>query len=124
MHPLSDCASVVAAEALRRSRMLYEKSQRTIASQMSDVLYDSTVLTFDCAGEFFKAKGADPLRGVSQGLQRCEEEKADRIPRRNANPEDEEQSFRRWTGRGVPKIGEELEEKQTRPPCATRRNPR
>jgi len=123
MHPLSDCDRIVRGEGLSDDHVrLYDLVyKRAVASQMADALFDSTTLAFDVAGEPFKAKGrVVKFEGFLKLYSDAEEIKADKETAGGAAPsapEDEEQRLPKVAkGEDVPKVGHDLEEKQTKPP--------
>jgi DNA topoisomerase I len=114
MHSLSEVPSLMARERLTPEHArLYELIfRRAVASQMAPARYDATSLLFDVAGEKFKATGRVlTFDGFLKVYQEAEEEKERR------GEEDLMQALPELTaGEQVPKLGELLEEKKTKPP--------
>jgi DNA topoisomerase-1 len=119
LHPAADSAAVVGKEQLTSDHArLYDLIyRRALASQMAPARYDATQLLFEVAGERFKANGrvlkfdgflklyadADPEEEKDRKGEKREEEPLQTLP-----PVVQ--------GERVPKEGETLEEKKTKPP--------
>ena len=114
LHSLADTPSLIARERLGpdHARLYDLIFRRAVASQMAPARYDATTLRFDVAGETFKAAGrvltfdgflrisADPGEEKEQG---GDDDKGQVLPAVAV-------------GEAVPKTGETLEEKKTKPP--------
>lgn len=113
MHGVSESFSVVQKEGLTNDHArLYELIfRRAVASQMALAVYDATTMLFDVAGEKFKAKGR-----VLQfdGFLRLYAETDDDKERKEDEPL--QMLPQVAVGELVPKTGEDLDEKKTKPP--------
>jgi DNA topoisomerase-1 len=114
MHSLADIPAIMKKEGLTHDHArLYELIfKRAIASQMAPARYDSTVMVFNVAGEHFKASGRVLVfDGFLKVYAEVDEEK---------EKKGEEESLQLLpqveVGQLVPKTGEHLEEKKTKPP--------
>lgn len=113
MHSMAEIAGIVRKEGLTQEHAkLYELIfKRAVASQMAPARFDSTVLLFEVAGERFKASGRvlvfDGFLKVyadsDEEKEKGEDEKLQLLP--PVEP-----------GEMVPKLGEILDEKKTKPP--------
>lgn len=114
MHSIADIVALIRKEGLTQEHArLYELIfKRAIASQMAPARFDSTVMLFDVLGERFKSSGRilifDGFLKVYAELdeereKKGEEEKLQLLPPVAA-------------GELVPKTGEILDEKKTKPP--------
>jgi len=113
MHSLADLNPMISKEALtpEHARLYDLIFRRAVASQMAQALYDATSMLFDVAGEKFKATGR-VLRfdGFLRVYAEAEEE-------RERKDEDPVQTLPAVVpGEQVLKLGENLEEKKTKPP--------
>jgi len=114
MHSLADIPAVIKKEGLTQEHArLYELIfKRAIASQMAPARFDSTTMLFDVAGERFRASGRvlifDGFLKVYAELDEEKEKKGD-DEKLQLLPQVE-------TGELVPKLGEILDEKKTKPP--------
>ncbi|NVN90733.1 MAG: type I DNA topoisomerase [Desulfuromonadales bacterium] len=114
MHSLVDIPAIIKKEGLTADHArLYELIfKRAIASQMAPARYVSTVMIFDVAGERFRAAGRVLLfDGFLKVYAEVDEEKEKK------GEEDRLQLLPLVeVGELVPKTGETLEEKKTKPP--------
>jgi len=114
MHSLSETAALISRERLTPEHAkLYDLIfRRAVASQMAQAVFDATTMLFDCAGEKFKATGRVlKFDGFLRVYSEAEEEKEKR------GEEDPLQALPPvQPGDLVPKLGENLEEKKTKPP--------
>ena len=113
MHSLAELAALIAKEGLTAEHArLYELIfRRAVASQMAQAVYDATMMLFEVAGERFKATGRVlKFDGFLRVYSEVEEEKEhkDEEPLQTLPPVS--------VGELVPKTGERLEEKKTKPP--------
>jgi DNA topoisomerase I len=114
MHSVADIPVIIKKEGLTSDHArLYELIfKRAVASQMAPARYDSTVMIFDVAGERFKAAGRVlTFDGFLKVYAEVDEEKEKKVEedRLQLLPSVE-------VGELVPKTGENLEEKKTKPP--------
>jgi DNA topoisomerase-1 len=114
MHSVADIAAIVRKEGLTPDHAkLYELIfKRAVASQMAAARYDSTTMLFSVTGERFKAAGRVLIfDGFLKVYAEIDEEK-------EKKGEDEKLQFLPpvETGELVPKLGEILDEKKTKPP--------
>lgn len=111
MHSTTAIPGLIAKENLgpdheRLYTLIY---RRTVASQMAPAVYDSTTVDIQCAGEPFKATGRIMK---FEGFLRVYSEAKD-----GDEEEDNNQKLPVLVnGEVVPKIGQKLDEKQTKPP--------
>ena len=114
MHSLSEISALVSRERLtpEHGRLYDLIFRRAVASQMAQAVYDSTTMLFDVAGEKFKATGRVlKFDGFLKVYSEAEEE------RERKGEEDPLQALPPVVpGELVPKLGENLEEKKTKPP--------
>lgn len=113
MHSVADIAALIAKERLTPEHAkLYDLIfRRAVASQMAQAVYDATMMLFDVAGEKFKATGRVlKFDGFLRVYSEVEEEKErkDEDPVQMLPPV--------LPGEMVPKKGETLDEKKTKPP--------
>lgn len=115
IHSVADIMSVITKEGLTSEHArLYELIfKRAVASQMAAARYDSTVMLFTLVGESFKAAGRVlTFDGFLKVYAEIDEEKEKKVDDDNKiqllPPVD--------VGEMVPKIGEILDEKKTKPP--------
>lgn len=113
MHSLAEISAVIKKEGLTQEHArLYELIfKRAVASQMAPARFDSTTMLFDVAGERFKASGRvlvfDGFLKVYAELDEEKEKKGDDERSQLLPPVE--------TGELVPKLGEILDEKKTKP---------
>ena len=114
MHSLSEISALISGERLTpdHARLYDLIFRRAVASQMAQAVYDATMMLFDCAGEKFKATGRVlKFDGFLRVYSEVDEEKEKR---------GEEEPLQMLPlvapGELVPKLGENLEEKKTKPP--------
>jgi DNA topoisomerase I len=114
MHSLSEVSALISRERLTPDHAkLYDLIfRRAVASQMAQAVYDATVMIFDVTGEKFKATGRVlKFDGFLKVYSEAEEEKE------RKNEDDPLQALPPvQLGELVPKLGENLEEKKTKPP--------
>jgi len=114
MHSLAETAALISRERLtpEHARLYDLIFRRAVASQMAQAVFDATTMLFDCAGEKFKATGRVlKFDGFLRVYSEAEEEKEKR------GEEDPLQALPPvLPGELVPKLGENLEEKKTKPP--------
>jgi DNA topoisomerase I len=114
MHSLSEISALISRERLtpEHGRLYDLIFRRAVASQMAQAVYDATTMLFDVAGEKFKATGRVlKFDGFLKVYSEAEEEKERR------GEEDPLQALPPVVaGELVPKLGESLEEKKTKPP--------
>jgi len=113
MHSLADLEALVAKEGLKPEHAkLYDLIfRRAVASQMAQAVYDATMMLFDVAGEKFKATGRVlKFEGFLKVYAEAEDEKE----RKDEEPLQVLPAVA--PGERVPKIGENLDEKKTKPP--------
>ncbi|GFO67124.1 hypothetical protein GMLC_07030 [Geomonas limicola] len=114
MHSLNEIAALISREGLtaEHARLYDLIFRRAVASQMAPALYDATTLLFEVAGEKFKANGRVlKFDGFLKVYSDSEEEKEPR------GEEDPLQALPEVAvGELVPKLGESLDEKKTKPP--------
>ena len=114
MHSLSETAALISGERLTPDHAkLYDLIfRRAVASQMAQAVYDATMMLFDVAGEKFKATGRvlkfDGFLKVYSEAEEEKERKGEEDPLQTLPPV--------VPGELVPKLGENLEEKKTKPP--------
>jgi len=114
MHSLADIPALVKKEGLTPDHArLYEMIfKRAVASQMAAARYDSTVMIFTVAGECFKAAGRvltfDGFLKVYAEVDEESDKKAEEDKLQLLPPVE--------VGELVPKTGEILEEKKSKPP--------
>jgi len=114
MHSTADIPAIMKKEGLTHDHArLYELIfKRAIASQMASARYDSTVMVFSVAGEHFKAAGRvltfDGFLKVYAEVDEEKEKKGEEDRLQLLPPVE--------VGELVPKTGEVLEEKKTKPP--------
>jgi DNA topoisomerase-1 len=113
MHSLADLAALISKEGLtpEHARLYDLIFRRAVASQMAQAVYDATSMLFDVVGEKFKATGRVlKFDGFLRVYSEVEEEKErkDDDPLQTLPPIE--------VGELVPKKGENLEEKKTKPP--------
>lgn len=113
MHSLAEVASLIAKEGLtpEHARLYDLIFRRAVASQMAQAVYDQTVMLFEVAGERFRASGRVlKFDGFLRVYSEVDEEKEKK--------EDDPQQMLPPVvpGELVPKKGETLEEKKTKPP--------
>jgi len=116
MHSLADIPAIIRKEGLTPDHArLYEMIfKRAIASQMAAARYDSTVMIFEVAGERFKAAGRILIfDGFLKVYAEVDEEK----DKKGDEDKDKLQLLPPVeVGELVPKVGETLEEKKSKPP--------
>jgi len=113
VHSLNELSRLIAKEGLGEDHArLYDLIfRRAVASQMAQAVYDATSMLFDVAGEKFKASGRVlKFDGFLKVYSEAEEEKE----RKEDDPLQALPEIAR--GERVPKKGESLEEKKTKPP--------
>ncbi len=110
MRSLQDIPAIIGREGLsgEHEKLYTLIYRRAVASQMAAAVYDATTMDFDVAGQKFRAKGRvlkfDGFLAIYQETQApAEEEENQRLPPVSK-------------GDRVPKVGEELSEKTTKPP--------
>jgi DNA topoisomerase-1 len=113
MHRSGEISAIISKEGLgpdheRLYTLIY---RRTVASQMAPAVYDSTTVDITCAGEPFKASGRimkfDGFLRVYSEVKEGDKDEED----------DKDQSLPALVnGETVPKTGQKLDEKQTKPP--------
>ena len=110
MHSLQDIPSIIAKEGLtdEHEKVYALIYRRAVASQMAAAVYDATTMDFDVAGQKFRSKGRvlkfDGFLSIYQEYQEpAEEEDNQRLPAVTV-------------GEMVPKVGDDLAEKMTKPP--------
>lgn len=114
MHSLAEISAVIKKEGLTQEHArLYELIfKRAVASQMAPARFDSTTMLFDVAGERFKASGRvlifDGFLKVYAELDEEKEKRGDDERLQLLPPVE--------SGELVPKLGEILDEKKTKPP--------
>lgn len=114
MHSLAEIPAVIKKEGLTQEHArLYELIfKRAIASQMAPARFDSTTMLFNVTGERFKASGRvlvfDGFLKVYAELDEEKEKKGDDEKLQLLPPVE--------TGELVPKLGEIVDEKKTKPP--------
>jgi len=114
MHSLTETAALISKERLTPDHAkLYDMIfRRAVASQMAQAVYDATMMLFDVAGEKFKATGRvlkfDGFLRVYSEAEEEKERKGEEDPLQLLPPVQ--------PGELVPKLGEILDEKKTRPP--------
>ncbi|MEI7816805.1 MAG: type IA DNA topoisomerase, partial [Desulfuromonadales bacterium] len=110
MHDLTDIPGIISKEKLgadheRLYTLIY---RRIVASQMASAVYDSTAVEINCAGEPFKASGRimkfDGFLAIYNEVKETDEE------------DDNQKLPDLINGESIPKIGQKLDEKQTKPP--------
>jgi DNA topoisomerase-1 len=110
MHDLAAIPGIISQEKLgadheRLYTLIY---RRVVASQMAAAVYDSTTVELDCAGEPFKATGRimkfDGFLALYNEVRETDEE------------DDNQKLPDLVNGESVLKIGQKLDEKQTKPP--------
>ncbi len=114
MHSLSEIATIIAGERLStdHARIYDLIFRRAVASQMAPARYDATNLRFDAAGEKFKASGRVlTFDGFLKVYTDSGEEKE-----KGGDDEKSQELPPLTVGELVPKVGETLEEKKTKPP--------
>jgi DNA topoisomerase-1 len=110
MHRTGDISGMISKEGLgpdheKLYTLIY---RRTVASQMAPAVYDSTAADIQCAGEPFKASGR--IMKFDGFLKVYSETSED-------GDDDKDQSLPPLKdGETVPKIGQKLDSKQTKPP--------
>jgi DNA topoisomerase I len=113
MHSLSELSSLIAKEGLtpEHARLYDLIFRRAVASQMAQALFDATMMLFDVVGEKFKATGRVlKFDGFLRVYSESEEEK-------EKKEDDPMQTLPQVApGELVPKVGENLDEKRTKPP--------
>jgi DNA topoisomerase-1 len=116
MHSLADIAAIIRKEGLTPDHArLYEMIfKRAVASQMASARYDSTVMIFVVAAERFKAAGRVLIfDGFLKVYAEVDEEKE----KKGDEDKDKLQLLPPVeAGELVPKLGEVLEEKKSKPP--------
>jgi len=120
IHSFAECSPVVMREGLSEEHAkLYELIwKRTVASQMADALYNNTVISFDVAGEAFKAKGRFvKFEGFVKAYNDEEEIKAEKETAGGTEDRENEEQLLPKVDKGelVPKVGENIEDKKTKP---------
>jgi DNA topoisomerase I len=113
MHGISEMVAPVLKEGLTSDHArIYELIfRRAVASQMALAVYDATTMLFDVAGEKFRAKGRVlQFDGFLRVYADTDEEKE--------RKEDEPLQMLPQVAVGelVPKVGEDLDERKTKPP--------
>ncbi len=114
MHSVADISALIKKERLTPDHAkLYELIfKRAVASQMAAARYDSTTMLFSVAGERFKAAGRvlvfDGFLKVYAEIDEEKEKKGEDDKLQLLPPVE--------TGELVPKLGEILDEKKTKPP--------
>lgn len=114
MHSTADTAAMIRKEGLTPDHAkLYELIfRRAVASQMASAIYDSTAMLFQVAGEKFKASGRvlkfDGFLKVYAEVDEEKEKKGEEDRLQLLPPVE--------VGELVPKSGQVLEEKKTKPP--------
>jgi len=110
MHSLQEVPAIVSKEGLtgEHERLYLLIYRRAVASQMAAAVFDATTMDFDVAGQKFRSKGRilkfDGFLAIYPELQTPEEEEeVQRLPPVSK-------------GEQVPKRGEDLAEKMTKPP--------
>lgn len=133
IHPLSECAKAVAAEGLTSDHAkLYELIyRRTVASQMSNAVFDTTTVHVDVVGEKFKAKGRvqkfdgflavykeDEAGGKKEtpGILGGTSESSGKGSGEDVDDEKDQALPVLTAGEHVRKIGQEADKKATKPP--------
>jgi DNA topoisomerase-1 len=113
MHSLADIRSLIQREGLtpEHARLYDLIFRRAVASQMAQAVYDATVMLFDVVGEKFRANGRVlKFDGFLRVYGDSEDEK-------ERKEEDPMQTLPEVApGELVPKKGETLDEKTTKPP--------
>jgi DNA topoisomerase-1 len=116
MHSVADIPAIIRKEGLTPDHArLYEMIfKRAVASQMAAARYDSTVMIFEVAGERFKAAGRVLIfDGFLKVYAEVDEEKE----KKGDEDKDKLQLLPPVeVGELVPKVGEVLEEKKSKPP--------
>ena len=113
MHSLAELAALIAREGLTPEHgKLYDLIfRRAVASQMAPAVYDATMMLFQVAGEKFKATG----RVLKfDGFLRVYSEAEEETERKEEDPMQLLPEI--VPGELVPKKGENLDEKKTKPP--------
>jgi DNA topoisomerase-1 len=110
MHGLGEIPRIISKEGLKvdHERLYTLIYRRTVASQMAPAVYDSTTIDIQCADESFKASGRimkfDGFLAIySEAKEGDEDDDNQKLPVLE-------------NGETVPKIGQKLDEKQTKPP--------
>jgi DNA topoisomerase-1 len=110
MHDVGDIPGIISKEKLgadheRLYTLIY---RRVVASQMAPAIYDLTTVEIDCASEPFKASGRimkfEGFLSIYSEIKEVDEE------------DDNQKLPALVNGEAVPKIGQKLDEKQTKPP--------
>ena len=118
MHAYEEAAGLIAKEGLTEDhKKLYELIyRRAVASQMASAVIDAVLYVFDCAGEKFKATGRTlKFPGYLKVWKDSAEEKA--IDKGKDDEDPDNQTLPQITqGEDVQKVGEKMDEKQTKPP--------
>jgi DNA topoisomerase-1 len=118
VHAYADTAAIIGKEGLSQDHQrLYELIyRRAVASQMASAIYAGVLYIFDCSGEKFKSTGRTlKFPGFLKLWEDSEEEK--NIDKSKIEDGDANQILPEITqGESVPKTGEKLEEKTTKPP--------
>jgi len=113
MHSLAESGALIGREGLtsEHARLYDLIFRRAVASQMAQAVYDATSMLFSVAGEKFKAYGRVlKFDGFLKVYSEAEEE-------RERKEEDPLQALPAVEpGELVPKMGETLDEKKTKPP--------
>ena len=113
MHSLSELGALISREGLtpEHARLYDLIFRRAVASQMAQAVYDATMMLFDVVGEKFKANGRVlKFDGFLRVYGEAEEEK-------ERKEDDPLQTLPPVApGELVPKVGETLDEKKTKPP--------
>ena len=119
VHDLSKCANVVAGESLTDDHAkLYELiAKRTMASQMANAEYDTTMVLLDCAGEEFKANGRVLTFPGFKKLWSAEEETSDAPAKDDAQATEADQKMPELVvSEVVAKTSQVADEKTTKAP--------
>lgn len=118
LHAYAETAGIINREGLQEDhKRLYELIyRRALASQMAAAVFDSVLYVLDCSGEKFKATGRTlKFSGYLKLWKDSDEEKT--IDKGKDADEDQDQTLPEIVqGEDVRKVGEKLEEKQTKPP--------
>jgi len=114
MHSLTEITGLIGKERLTpdHARLYDLIFRRAVASQMAQAVYDATMMLFDVAGEKFKATGRVlKFDGFLRVYSEADEEKE-----RRGEEEPLQLLPAVVPGEMVPKLGENLAEKKTKPP--------
>ena len=120
IHAYADTAGLLEKEGLTEDhRKLYELIyKRAVASQMASAVFDTVLYVFDCAAEKFKATGRTlKFPGYLKVWEDSAEEKAiDKGSKADEEVQDNQTLPSVSEGEDVAKLGEKMDEKQTKPP--------